>query len=118
MRIRKRTTLVAAGAAALTLAGGTIALGGGHGLIWDDGQAVRPGSLDDGKELLPRTSISTAQAVDAAQSRMAQRAQNGQLGQVDLKERDGHVYYVVDIGDREVSVDAETGGVHDVAPQS
>ena len=111
--MRKRTTLAAAGAAALTLAGGTVALGGGHGMIWDDGQAVRPGSLDDGKELLPRTSISTKQAVDAAQ-----RSQSGQLGQVDLKERDGHVYYVVDIGDREVSVDAETGGISDVSPQS
>jgi uncharacterized membrane protein YkoI len=111
--MRKRTTLAAAGAAALTLAGGTVALGGGHGLIWDDGQAVRPGSLDDGKELLPRTSISTAQAVTAAQG-----AQRGQLGQVDLKERDGHVYYVVDIGDREVSIDAASGRVHDVAPQS
>jgi uncharacterized membrane protein YkoI len=111
--MRKRTTLAAAGVAALTLAGGTVALGGGHGLIRDDGQAVRPGSLDDGKELLPRTSIATAQAVEVARD-----AQRGQLGQVDLKERDGHVYYVVDIGDREVSVDAETGGVSDISPQS
>jgi uncharacterized membrane protein YkoI len=110
---RKRMALVATAAAALTLGGGTFALGGGGGLIWDDGHAVQPGTLDDGKDLLPRTSISTEQAVAVAQG-----AQRGQPGQVDLKERDGHVYYVVDIGDREVSVDATTGGVHDVAPRS
>jgi uncharacterized membrane protein YkoI len=109
----KRTVLVAAAAAALTLGGGTYALGGGGGLVWDDGHAVQPGTLDDGKNLLPRTSISTEQAVAAAQG-----AQRGQLGQVDLKERGAQVYYVVDIGDREVSVDAVTGSVGGVAPQS
>jgi uncharacterized membrane protein YkoI len=111
--MRKRTALVATAAAALALGGGTYALGGGGGLIWDDGHAVQPGTLDDGKDLLPRTSISTEQAVSAAVA-----AQSGRLGQVDLKERGGHVYYVVDIGDREVSVDAVTGTVHDVAPRS
>jgi uncharacterized membrane protein YkoI len=109
----KRTVLVAAAAAALMLGGGTYAFGGGGGLIWDDGHAVQPGTLDDGKNLLPRTSITTGQAVAAAQA-----AQRGQLGQVDLKERDGQVYYVVDIGDREVSIDAVTGSVHGVAPPS
>ena len=111
--MRKRTALVATAATALALGGGTYALGGGGGLIWDDGHAVQPGTLDDGKNLLPRTSISTEQAVAAAVA-----ARSGRLGQVDLKERDGHVYYVVDIGDREVSVDAVTGAVHDVAPRS
>jgi uncharacterized membrane protein YkoI len=109
----KRTVIVAAAAAAVALGGGTYALGGGGGLIWDDGHAVKPGSLDDGKSLLPRTSISTQQAVTAATA-----AQSGQLGQVDLKERGGRVYYVVDVGDREVSVDATTGDVAGVAPQS
>ena len=109
----KRTAIVATAAAALALAGGTYALGGGGGLIWDDGHAVQPGTLDDGKNLLPRTSISTGQAVAAATA-----SQDGQLGQVDLKERAGNVYYVVDVGDREVSVDATTGSVAGIGPQS
>jgi hypothetical protein len=53
--VRKRTYLVTACVAAAALAGGaTYALGSGTG-IWDDGTLVRPGSLDDGKELLPQT---------------------------------------------------------------
>ena len=48
----------------------------------------------------------------------AQRAAQGALGQVDLKERDGRVLYVVDVGDREVSVDADTGAIAGIGPQS
>ncbi len=111
--MKKRTALIAALAAVLALAGGTYAFGGGGGLIWDDGHAVKPGSLDDGKELQSQTRISLAQAVAAAE-----RAKSGQLGQVDLKQRGASVQYVVDVGDREVSVDAASGSVVSIDPQS
>jgi uncharacterized membrane protein YkoI len=112
--MRKPTILVAAVAAcAVSLAGAGYALGGGGGVIWDDGHPAQPGSLDDGKELLPRTTVTLAAAVADAQ-----RAAQGALGQVDLKERDGRVLYVVDVGDREVSVDADTGAIAGIGPQS
>jgi uncharacterized membrane protein YkoI len=110
--MKKRTALVGAVAAAVTLAGGAYALGGGGGVIWDDGHAVQPGSLDDGKSLLPQATITLAHAVAAAQ-----RAQSGQLGQVDLKQRGDSVQFVVDVGSREVSVDADDGSVVSNVPQ-
>jgi uncharacterized membrane protein YkoI len=111
--MRKRTFVVTAAAAAVVLAGGaTYALGGGTG-IWDDGTIVQPGSLDDGKDLLPQTRITLAAAVAKAQQAAA-----GALGQVDLKEQAGHVAYVVDVGDREVSVDAVSGAVTGVGPRT
>jgi len=81
-------------------------------VIWDDGHPVRPGSLDDGKDLLPRTQIPLTAAVAAAQ-----HAAQGALGQVDLVERSNRVLYVVDLGDREVSVDAGTGAIASIEPQ-
>ena len=110
--MKRRTALIATLAAVLALAGGTYAFAGGGGLIWDDGHAVEPGSLDDGKELRSQTAIGLAQAVAAAR-----RAQSGQLGQVDLKQRGDSVQYVVDVGDREVSVDAADGSIVSIAPQ-
>jgi uncharacterized membrane protein YkoI len=109
----RRTIVVTSCVAALALAGGaTYALGGGTG-IWDDGTLVRPGSLDDGKDLLPQTRITLADAVAKAQ-----QAATGPLGQVDLKEQAGGVVYVVDVGDQEVSVDAVNGAVTGVGPQT
>jgi len=109
----KRTLVVTSCVAALALGGGaTYALGSGTG-IWDDGSLVRPGSLDDGKNLLPRARITLGEAVAKAQ-----RAATGQLGQVDLKERAGRVFYVVDVGDQEVSVDTSDGTVSGVGPQT
>jgi uncharacterized membrane protein YkoI len=75
-------------------------------LIKDDGHYVQPGSLDDGKSLLPQTKISLAQAVARAQ-----QAQDGALGQVDLEHYQGQLVYSVDVGDREVKVDAVNGSV-------
>jgi uncharacterized membrane protein YkoI len=112
-KVSKRVAVVTAASAALVLGGGAYALGGGGAPVWDDGHAVRPGSLDDGRALLPRTTVSLRQAVAAARA-----AQSGRLGQVDLTEREGRVYFVVDVGDREVSVDGVTGDVAGVAPQS
>lgn len=113
MRRRRAFVTAALGAAALALGGGAFAVGGGHGLIFDDGQYVKPGSLDDGKELLPQAKITLAEAVADAQ-----RAANGQLGQVDMEHFGGRVVFKVDVGDQEVRVDAADGSIASVGPQS
>jgi uncharacterized membrane protein YkoI len=109
--MRKRTAIVAAGAVAVVLAGGRYAIGGGAG-IWDDGHFAQPGALDDGKDLLPQAGISVEQAVAAAQ-----RAEEGELGQVDLERRDGTLVFTVDIGSQEVHVNAADGSIHSVTPR-
>ena len=110
--MRRRILVVAVLAAIVVLAAATFAFGGPRGLIWDDGHYAKPGSLDDGKELLSQTQISLGQAVAAAQ-----KAQSGQLGQVDL-ERDGSgIVYMVDVGAKEVRVDAADGSVVSIQPR-
>lgn len=110
MKKRLAVTVAALAAAAALLGGGAIA--SGHGLIWDDGKAVQPASLDDGKNLLPQTKISLAQA-----NATAQRAAFGSLGQTDLEQSGGRVVYVVDVGSQEVSVDASDGSIASIAPR-
>ena len=109
--MRKRTLIVATGAAALVLAGGGYAFGGGAG-IWDDGHFAQPGTLDDGKDLLPQAGISIKQAVAAAQ-----RAEQGELGQVDLEQRDGTLVFTVDVGSNEVHVNAADGSIASITPR-
>jgi uncharacterized membrane protein YkoI len=109
----KRIALFVALAAVVALAAAAFAFGGGSGLINDDGNFVKPGTLDDGKQYLPQTSITTAQAVASAE-----RAQSGKLGQVDLESRSGRIVYIVDVGNREVGVDATDASVVSIAPQS
>ena len=77
--MRRRLILAAALAAVVALAAATFAFGGPRGLIWDNGHFAKPGTLDDGKDLLPQTSISLTSAVASAQA-----AATGALGQVDL----------------------------------
>jgi uncharacterized membrane protein YkoI len=108
----KRLLIASVSAAALLLVGAALAFGGGGGTIWDDGHAAKPGSLDDGKDLLPQTKIGLSRAVAAAQ-----QAAHGQLGQVDLERRDGRVVYSVDVGDREVRIDAADGTVASIQPR-
>jgi uncharacterized membrane protein YkoI len=107
----KRLLIAVSVVLAVGLVGATFALGGGRGLIWDDGHAVKPGSLDDGKQLLPQTKITLGQAVAAAQN-----AANGQLGQVDLEHAGSRVVYMVDIGSQEVRIDATDAGVVSITP--
>jgi uncharacterized membrane protein YkoI len=102
----KKRIVIALLAVVVVLAGATLAFGGPRGLIWDDGHYARPGSLDDGKEFLSQTRITTPQAVAAAQ-----RAESGQLGQVDLEQYNGRLVYSVDVGDHEVKVDARDGSI-------
>jgi uncharacterized membrane protein YkoI len=110
--VRKRLIMIAVAlvAAAVVLGGATFALGGGTG-IWDDNHFAKPGSLDDGKNLLPQTTISLKQAVAAAQ-----HAAGGALGQVDLEHYGDRVVYMVDIGDQEVRVDAGDASVVAISP--
>ena len=104
--MRKRIIIVAGLATILALSAAAFAFGGPRGLIWDDGHYAQPGALDDGKDLLPRTTVSLATAVATAQG-----AASGALGQVDLERYHGTVVYMVDIGNREVRVDAANGKV-------
>ena len=109
----KRIALVAALAAVVALAAAAFAFGGGGGLINDDGHLVKPGTLDDGKQYLPQTSITTAQAVAAAERALERAARPGRP-----REHGGRIVYVVDVGNREVGVDATDGSVVSIAPQS
>ena len=101
-----------AAASALTLVFTTGAIGGARGLIFDDGAYYQPGSLDDGKDLLPQTTVWLADA-DATAQRVAQ----GELGQVDLERFGDRIVYSVDVGSQEVRVDANSGIVVDVRPR-
>jgi uncharacterized membrane protein YkoI len=109
--MRKRI-LVAVLALVVVLTGATFAFGGPKGLIWDDGHYARPGSLDDGKDLLSQTTISLSTAVSTAR-----QASTGALGQVDLEHFHGSIVYMVDVGANEVRVDATSGKVVAVSPR-
>ena len=102
----KKRIVIALLSVVVVLTGATLAFGGPRGLIWDDGHYAKPGSLDDGKEFLSQTKITTAQAVAAAQN-----AQSGAVGQVDLEHYDGKLVYSVDVGNTEVKVDAANGSI-------
>ena len=112
--MRKRLIVAATSLmAAFFLCGGaSFALGGGPSAIWDDDHFAQPGTLDDGKDLLPQTKISLAQAVARAQ-----QAASGSLGQVDLERFRGRVVYMVDVGDHEVRVDAASGETVAITPR-
>jgi uncharacterized membrane protein YkoI len=107
----KKKLVVLAIAAALMLIGTTLAFGGPGRLIYDDGAYVKPGSLDDGKELRPQASITLQQAITAAEE-----AASGSLGQVDLEHYEGRLVYTVDVGDHEVKVDAANGRIDGAVP--
>jgi uncharacterized membrane protein YkoI len=73
----------------------------------EDGDATAPsGTLDDGKDLLPQAGITLEQAVVAAQS-----AASGMVGEVDLEKYDGKLVFNVDIGAKDVKIDAADGSV-------
>jgi len=64
------------------------------------------GTLDDGKDLLPQAGTTLDQAIAAAQS-----AASGPVGEVDLEHYQGKLIFNVDVGDKDVKVDAHTGAV-------
>ena len=64
------------------------------------------GVLDDGKDLLPQAGITLDQAIAAAQS-----AASGPVGEVDLEHYQGNLVFNVDVGDKDVKVDASNGAI-------
>lgn len=73
----------------------------------DENETHAPaGKLDDGADLLPQAGITVNQAVGAAQG-----AATGDLGEVDLEDYQGALVFNVDIGDKDVKVDASNGSV-------
>jgi uncharacterized membrane protein YkoI len=72
-----------------------------------DGASGGTGSrLDDGKNLLPHANISEQQAIQAAQT-----AASGALNEIDLEHYSGRLVFNVDVGAKDVKVDATTGDV-------
>jgi uncharacterized membrane protein YkoI len=94
-RVNRRMT---AGLAVLALA-----TAGGAGIAAASGGS---GSLDAGKNLLPQAKITQQQAEHAAQS-----AASGSLNETDLEHYEGTLVYNVDVGSKDVKVDASTGKV-------
>jgi uncharacterized membrane protein YkoI len=73
----------------------------------EDGDIQAPsGTLDDGKDLLPQAGITLEQAVAAAQG-----AASGPVGEIDLEHAQGRLVFNVDIGDKDVKVDASDGSI-------
>jgi uncharacterized membrane protein YkoI len=72
----------------------------------DAAEPQQSGVLDDGNDLLPQAGITLDQAIAAAQS-----AASGPLGEVDLENYQGKLVFNVDVGDKDVKVDANTGAV-------
>jgi uncharacterized membrane protein YkoI len=72
----------------------------------EDDEPVASGTLDDGKELLPKATITLEEAVAAAQA-----SASGEVGDVDLEYYQGKLVFNVDVGNQDVKVDAATGDV-------
>jgi uncharacterized membrane protein YkoI len=68
--------------------------------------SVAPGTIDDGKDLLPQAKITLEQAIAAAQG-----AESGSIGEVDLEYYDSTLVFNVDVGDHDVKVDASNGSI-------
>jgi uncharacterized membrane protein YkoI len=62
--------------------------------------------LDDGKDLLPQAKITEQQAI-----RSALTAASGALNEVDLEHEHGKLVWNVDVGAKDVRVDAANGDV-------
>lgn len=67
---------------------------------------VAVGTLDDGRNLLPLAQITIEQAIQAAQG-----AASGAIGEVDLEYIADQIVYNVDVGDKDVKVDAGDGQI-------
>jgi uncharacterized membrane protein YkoI len=72
----------------------------------DGTEPQQSGVLDDGKDLLPQAQITVDQAIAAGQS-----AASGPVGEIDLEQAHGRLVFNVDIGDKDVKVDASNGSI-------
>jgi uncharacterized membrane protein YkoI len=95
-RVNRRIT---AGVAVIALASA-----GGAGIAAASGGSGS--GLDDGKDLVSQAKITQRQAEKAAQS-----AASGSLNETDLEHYRGDLVYNVDVGSKDVKVDASTGKV-------
>ena len=84
-----------------------LALGAG-GVAWaaTGSNGNGPSRLDDGKDLLPQAKITEQDAIAAAQT-----AASGELNEVDLEQVGDRLVFNVDVGAKDVKVDATTGDV-------
>ena len=101
MTLHKRTywilglvAIIALVGTGATMASGVVTSGG------------TPGQIDDGAELLDQASISLEEAIATAQEYA-----DGSLGEVDLEKYQGQLVFNVDIGDKDVKVNATNGNV-------
>jgi uncharacterized membrane protein YkoI len=76
----------------------------------DDAVVVAAGTLDDGRELLPLAQVSLDEAIAAAQAAVP-GATSAEIGEVDLEYVGTTLVFNVDIGHKDVKVDAATGSV-------
>jgi uncharacterized membrane protein YkoI len=109
MRTKIISAFAAAALAALGVTGIASLAGansGGSGGNSSGSSASTPSRLDDGAQLLPQAKISEQQAIDAAQS-----AASGALNEVDLEHYSGRLVFNVDVGAKDVKVDAANGTV-------
>jgi uncharacterized membrane protein YkoI len=98
-----RTTVALAAVAAMGLGGAGIAAASSGS---ERGSGTPASRLDDGKDLLSQSTITESQAIAAAQT-----AASGGLNEVDLEHLDGRLVWNVDVGAKDVQVDAGTGDV-------
>ena len=104
MRRRIATALAALAIAAIPAAGIALAASGTGSTT--SGSATAESRLDDGKDLLPQAKITEQQAIRAAQT-----AASGGLNEVDLEHYQGRLVFNVDVGGKDVKVDASNGDV-------
>jgi uncharacterized membrane protein YkoI len=104
--MKLKTITAVAGATALAATGAAVAFGSASD---QQAGATSPGSrLDDGASLQSQARISEQDAIAAAQ-----KAASGPLNEVDLEHYNGRLVYNVDVGSRDVKVDASNGQVLD-----
>jgi uncharacterized membrane protein YkoI len=103
---------VSIGKLSLTLAAVAAIAAGGVGVASAAGGSSSPSGsrLDDGKQYLPQAKVSEQDAIAAAQ-----QAATGDLNEVDLEYYNGHLAWNVDVGSKNVKVDAGTGKVLDAS---
>jgi uncharacterized membrane protein YkoI len=103
--MHKKITGLAVGIAALGALGGVASAGTSHP-SHHRAAAATGSRLDDGKQLLSQARITEQQAITAAQN-----AAKGDLNEIDLEPWAGRLAFNVDVGAKEVKVDAKTGKV-------
>lgn len=110
LTLGKRVYWALALVALLALAGAAVTLASeptaASGVATDTEALVAPGQIDDGQDLLPQAGITLDRAIAVAQT-----AASGPLGEVDLEHYQDRLVFNVDIGDKDVKVDALSGAV-------